>query len=179
MSRILVIDDEEEVREALKRRLEREGYQVHLADSQIQGIEAISGEGEPFDLIITDMLMETPESGIEIIKAAAERDVFTEVIVLTAYGNVANAVECMRRGAFDYIEKNIPGVDVYELLTIKVEQALQLREGARSAFSNLQQVGYGFPASGQAAKVWAKAAHRLSESEQRSPGRPRTSSKGD
>ena len=53
--------------------------------------------------------METAASGIAIIKAAAVQDVFTEVIVLTAHGNVPNAVECLKRGAFDYVEKNIPG----------------------------------------------------------------------
>ena len=51
-----------------------------------------------------------------MLQTALTTDVFSEVIVLTAYGNVANAVECMKRGAFDYVEKNIPGVDVFELL---------------------------------------------------------------
>jgi ActR/RegA family two-component response regulator len=51
----------------------------------------------------------------------------TEVIVLTAYGSVANAVECLKRGAFDYVEKNIPGVDVYDLLALKVERAMEHR----------------------------------------------------
>lgn len=160
MSKILVIDDEQEVREALKRRLEREGYEVSLADSQREGIEAIAEANEPFDLIVTDMLMETPESGIEIIKAAAERDVFTELIVLTAYGNVANAVQCMKHGAFDYIEKNIPGVDVYELLMIKIDQALERREGAVSTFRRLRRITRGIPEVEQSAKAWAKAAHK-------------------
>ncbi|MFA4016860.1 MAG: hypothetical protein RUDDFDWM_001971 [Candidatus Fervidibacterota bacterium] len=57
------------------------------------------------------------------------RDIFTEVIVLTAYGSIANAVECMKRGAYDYVEKNIPGVDVYDLLAMKVERALEERKG--------------------------------------------------
>ena len=46
---------------------------------------------------------------------------------MTAYGNVANAVECMRRGAFDYIEKNAPGVDAYEALADKLGQAMDRR----------------------------------------------------
>jgi DNA-binding NtrC family response regulator len=161
MSKILVIDDEKEVREALKRRLERDGYEVHLAGSRGEGVKAIAEANESFDVIVTDMLMETPESGIGIIKAAAERDIFTEVIVLTAYGNVANAVECMRHGAFDYVEKNIPGVDVYELLMMKIEQALDRREESQSTFRNIQQVVGGIPEAEQAAKAWAKAFHQF------------------
>src|SRR3712207_9439007 len=64
---------------------------------------------------------------MRVLEAALTYDLFTEVIVLTAYGNVANAVECMKRGAFDYVEKNIPGVDVYELIVLKVRQALERR----------------------------------------------------
>jgi FixJ family two-component response regulator len=66
-------------------------------------------------------------------------DVFTEVIVLTAYGNVSNAVESMRRGAFDYLEKNVPGVDVYELLALKIGQAMERRRTAVGTIRRLEQ----------------------------------------
>ncbi|MFZ4508952.1 MAG: response regulator [Fimbriimonas sp.] len=127
MPTILIIDDEAEVLNALRRRLERQGYTVVTADAPEQGIEKILGSNPPFDVIVTDMSLDKPSSGLEILQAAFVRDLFAEVIVLTAYGNVANAVECMRRGAFDYIEKNTPGVDAYEILTIKIEQAIELR----------------------------------------------------
>jgi len=65
--------------------------------------------------------------------------VFTEVIVLTAYGNVANAVECMKRGAFDYVEKNIPGVDVFEILSLKVAQALERRKMSLATLRKIEQ----------------------------------------
>ena len=124
MCKVLVIDDEEAVRGAVKRRLEREGYSVDTAESQAVGIEAIKSHRPPYDVVVTDMVMESSDSGLEVLQAALTTDVFTEVIVLTAYGNVANAVECMKRGAFDYVEKNIPGVDVFELLNLKLTQAL-------------------------------------------------------
>ena len=72
------------------------------------------------------------------MEGAVARDVFTEVIVLTAYGNVANAVECMKRGAFDYVEKNMPGVDVYELLCLKVQQAVERRRSAVDTVRRLE-----------------------------------------
>jgi DNA-binding NtrC family response regulator len=127
MPRILVIDDEEEVRSATVRRLQREGFELDQAASEAEGVEKINAAHPAYDLVVTDMSMEDPESGIKTLEAALTRDVFSEVIVLTAYGNIGNAVECMRRGAFDYVEKNIPGVDVFELLVMKINQALERR----------------------------------------------------
>ena len=142
MYRILVIDDEEEVRDAIARRLTREGYGVDQAGSQEEGIVQINAAEPPYDLILTDMVMEDPDSGVKTLEAALSRDIFSEVIVLTAYGNVGNAVECMRRGAFDYIEKNIPGVDVYELLILKINQAMERRRmslGALRRYADIAQ----------------------------------------
>lgn len=127
MCRVLVIDDEADVLLAVSRRLEREGYDVTPAANREQGVEKIQQAPELYDVIITDMSMEDPGSGLEVLKAALARDLFAEVIIMTAYGNVQNAVECMRRGAFDYIEKNQPGVDTFELLALKVNQALDQR----------------------------------------------------
>jgi len=139
LCRILVIDDEEAVRSAVKRRLERDGYAVDTAESQAAGIEAIKNQNPPYDVVVTDMVMESPTSGLEVLQAALTTDVFSEVIVLTAYGNVANAVECMKRGAFDYVEKNIPGVDVFELLSMKVEQALERRRSSVATLRKIEQ----------------------------------------
>lgn len=140
MYRILVIDDEEEVRHALQRRLQREGYQVDVAEGEADGIEKIRQASPAYDVVITDMAMENPDSGVRILEAALAHDLFSEVIVLTAYGNVANAVECMRRGAFDYVEKNIPGVDVYELLVLKIEQALERRRSAVNTLRRMEEI---------------------------------------
>lgn len=138
MCRILIVDDEQEVREAVQRRLEREGYKVSARPSESEGIAALHSAEEAFDIVITDMSMEDPGSGIRVLEGAVARDVFTEVIVLTAYGNVANAVECMKRGAFDYVEKNMPGVDVYELLCVKVQQAVERRRSAVETVRRLE-----------------------------------------
>ena len=138
---ILVIDDEEEARQSIQRRLQREGYEVETAPSQEEGIARIRDAKDSFDLVITDMLMEQANSGVEVLRAAVQRDLFTEVIVLTAYGNVSNAVECMKQGAFDYIEKNIPGVDPYDLLVIKVGQALERRKAALGTLRRLERAG--------------------------------------
>jgi DNA-binding NtrC family response regulator len=127
MCRVLVIDDEEGVLNAVRRRLERSGYQLQTASNAKEGVALIQQVERPFDVVVTDMSMDSPESGLEVLHASFSRDLFAEVIVMTAYGNVANAVECMRRGAFDYIEKNAPGVDAYELLAMKIDQAMERR----------------------------------------------------
>lgn len=139
MCKILVIDDEEAVRAAVKRRLERDGYEVNTADSQEAGIAAIESENPPYDVVVTDMVMEGTDSGVAVLQAALSTDVFSEVIVLTAYGNVGNAVECMKRGAFDYVEKNIPGVDVFELLSIKIGQAVERRRTSVATLRKIEQ----------------------------------------
>ncbi len=139
MCRILVVDDEDEVRMALARRLEREGYTVATAGGESEGLSALKETDRPFDIVVTDMNMGDPHSGVRILEGAVSRDVFTEVIVLTAYGNVANAVETMKRGAFDYVEKNLPGVDVFELIVLKVEQAAQRRRQSMQTVRRLEE----------------------------------------
>ncbi len=133
MYHILIVDDEEEIRDAVSRRLRREGFDVDQAGTQEEAVRAITEKQPPYDLILTDMVMQDPDSGVKTLEAALSRDIFSEVIVLTAYGNVGNAVECMRRGAFDYVEKNMPGVDVYELLVLRIKSALDRRQNSMHA----------------------------------------------
>lgn len=118
------------MRAAVKRRLSRDGYQVDEAENEEAAEQMILETQPSYDVVVTDMVMNSEQAGVSVLKAAVARDIFTEVIVLTAYGNVANAVECMKLGAFDYVEKNIPGVDVYDLLSIKVGQALDRRRSS-------------------------------------------------
>jgi DNA-binding NtrC family response regulator len=141
LGKILVADDEDDVRLSLERRLKRDGHVVQIAGSQAEAISLIEAAQMPFDVVLTDMLMESSNSGVEVLRAALTKDIFTEVVVLTAYGNVANAVECMKMGAFDYVEKNIPGVDVYELICMKIEQALERRRSALATVHRLEQFG--------------------------------------
>ncbi|HJN16286.1 MAG TPA: response regulator [Armatimonadota bacterium] len=129
-SKILLVDDEPDVRGAIERRLKREGFDIDMAASATEAAESIAAADPCFDVIIADMSMETENSGLDFLKAAFARDIFSEVIVLTAYGSIQNAVECMKRGAFDYIEKNIPGVEVLDLLVLKIQNAIEHRSSA-------------------------------------------------
>lgn len=124
------MDDEEAVRGAIKRRLMRDGLNVDDAEGETAAIEKMKAASAPYDIVLTDMVMENPDSGLNILKAALAQDIFTEVVVLTAYGNVANAVECMKHGAFDYVQKNAPGEDVYDMVSEKVNQAMLRRRSS-------------------------------------------------
>ncbi len=99
MGKILVADDEDDVRFSLERRLKREGHEAQVAASQAEAIALIDAAETPFDVVLTDMLMESPNSGVEVLRAALTQDVFTEVVVLTAYGNVANARRVHENGS--------------------------------------------------------------------------------
>lgn len=109
-NRILVADDEERIRMLLEAHLAAFGYDVDLAYDGSQALEKLkSGD---FDAVITDMNM-PGASGLEVILEA--RRLFgphLPVIVITAYGSVQNAVEAMRDGATDYLEKPFDMADL-------------------------------------------------------------------
>jgi nitrogen regulation protein NR(I) len=102
MPRILVIDDDDIVRDVLRTYITGIGFEVILASNGREGLRI--AKEDSFDLIITDIMM--PEiGGIEVLKELSLMNNTTPVLVITAYGTVQNAVEAMKLGAFDYITK--------------------------------------------------------------------------
>ncbi len=101
-SKILVIEDEKNMREILKILLDGEGYDVHVAKDGTEGLGCLNVD--IFDLIITDIKMPGID-GIQILKKAIEISPETLVIVITAFGTTESAVEAMKLGAYDYIHK--------------------------------------------------------------------------
>ncbi len=101
-AKILVVDDEESMREFLDIMLSKEGYSVRTADCYDRAIEILSGES--FDVVISDIKM--PEvSGIELLREIHTIDAGTAVIMITAYASLDSAVSALRQGASDYITK--------------------------------------------------------------------------
>jgi len=117
-SRILVVDDESLVREYLTEALTRIGHGVTSAEDGEAAVSRI--DSEDFDLIVSDLLM-PGIGGLEVLAHAGRRLPDTPVIILTAHGTIENAVEAMRRGAYDYLSKPIDN----ELLKLTVNRALQ------------------------------------------------------
>jgi len=102
--RILVVDDEQIIRESLSFILKKEGYNVEEAAN---GKDALAKhEANPFDIIITDI--EMPEmKGVDLLKQIRQRTPQTLVVIITAFGSVETAVQALREGAADYILKPI------------------------------------------------------------------------
>jgi len=120
--RILVVDDEENIREGLKTVLEMEGYEV---DTAIDGNEAINKiNTNVFDLVILDLKMPNLD-GYEFLNIVSKTDPYLPIIILTGHGSLQEAVELTKKGAFDYFLKP-PDID--KLLT-SINKALDLRRG--------------------------------------------------
>jgi len=102
MSKILVIDDERSIRNTLKDILEYEKYEVDLAEDGIKALEKI--KTNTFDVILCDIKMPGMD-GIEVLEKFVELTPDTPVVMISGHGNIDTAVESIKKGAFDYIEK--------------------------------------------------------------------------
>ena len=118
---ILVIDDEETMRDSCRQTLSRDGNRVEVADSGTKGL-AILGL-ESFDLVILDLRM-PGLSGMEVLKKIKQDDPEAMVIVITGYATVESAVEAMISGAYDFIPKPFTPVGLRAI----VKRALDRRE---------------------------------------------------
>jgi DNA-binding NtrC family response regulator len=111
--RILIIDDEEIIRESCRRVLEPAGYEVRTAKAGSEGLQLLA-EGKA-DLVLTDLKMPDID-GIEVLIKIKEDWPETQVIIMTGYGTVNTAVRAMKMGVFDYIEKPFSPDDLFSLV---------------------------------------------------------------
>lgn len=119
MAKILIIDDERSIRNTLKDILEFEKHQVVLAENGKVGLEQV--QTTIFDVIFSDIKM--PEmDGIEVLSALKSLEIEAPVVMISGHGNIDTAVECIKKGAFDFIEKPI---DLNRLL-ITLRNALDI-----------------------------------------------------
>ena len=103
MAKILVVDDDQGIREFLEIMLNREGYDVICADNAIKALNRCKKEN--FDLILTDLKMPKVD-GINFLKSVKDVCPETMVILMTAYASPETAVSAMNEGAYDYVEKD-------------------------------------------------------------------------
>jgi len=117
---ILVVDDEEAMRDSCRQALSGDGNKVEVAEDGAKGLAML--EKESFDLVILDLKM-PGLSGMEVLKKIKEHDTEVVVVVITGYATIESAVEAMRRGAYDFIPKPFTP----ESLRVVVERALEKR----------------------------------------------------
>ena len=116
---ILVIDDEEIMREILQTLLEREGYSVRLATNGSDGLDL--ARSLPFDAVIVDVMMPGID-GLQVLQELHKQDEELPVIMITAYASMENAIAAMKKGAFDYITKPFKNDEVLVVLRNAIER---------------------------------------------------------
>ena len=124
MSRILVIDDDQGVRDSMARMLRGAGYNVETAPTGEEGVAA--AKGNVYDVILSDMRM-PGISGLEVLKRLRDQHVDSAFIVMTGFGTVDTAVEAMKLGAVDFVQKPF----FRDELLMRVRSAADRRQLAR------------------------------------------------
>ncbi|MFO0659710.1 MAG: sigma-54 dependent transcriptional regulator [Polyangiaceae bacterium] len=138
MARILVVDDEEGVRSFVADSLSLDAHDVHVASGGQAALVLL--QRHAFDLVITDLKMPGVD-GLGVLRAARASKSIPEVILLTAVGSVESAVEAIKSGAFDYIQKPLESP---EALRAHVERALA-RRPSNNTRSDEIPLSYGDP----------------------------------
>jgi DNA-binding NtrC family response regulator len=126
--RVLVVDDEESLRHALAKSLRRAGYEVATAATGREGVDLFTEGG--FHAVVTDVRL--PDlSGLDIAALCTEVDPDVPVIVITGYGSLDSALEAMRRGARDYVQKPFEMADLLAILARETAHAEASRDERR------------------------------------------------
>ena len=138
--RVLAVDDEEVVCESIRRVLTGEGYEVETTTSPREGLERI--RREVFDLLLLDIKM--PEmDGIELLRAVRSISPETEVVIVTGYATIETAVEAVKLGAFDYLEKPVspPQLIVAAARALERKHLIDLTDRLRSELESRHKIG--------------------------------------
>jgi two-component system response regulator PilR (NtrC family) len=123
-SRILVVDDEQSLREFLEIFLRKQGHEVHMADGGQAAVDLIAA-GEEFDLVLTDLKMPSLD-GMGVLEAVKDAFPETQVLMMTAYASAETAIEAMKKGAYDYVQKPF-NVDEIAVVVAKGLEQRRLR----------------------------------------------------
>jgi two-component system response regulator FlrC len=146
MSRILVVDDEAGIREFLSDALEMAGHEVATAPSAEEAARVL--DKRSFDLVFTDLRM-PGKDGMWLLRKVRSEQPEVEVVVLTAHGSVDTAVEAMKLGAFEYLQKPIGGPDELCLVAARALERRRLRDAetrAERIDRGAPRLGHGDPA---------------------------------
>ena len=144
VGRVLVADDEEDVRSFLAEALERAGHEVSQVADGASALRAASEE--PFDVVLTDLRMPGID-GMTVVRTIRTEQPDVEVIVLTAFGDVASAVEAMKLGAFDYLQKPVSGpAAIRDLVAKALDRRVRLAAPTRPELARGVTMTFGAPA---------------------------------
>lgn len=103
--KILVVDDDVLICSLMHKRLSIADYEVEIAVNGMDALEKL--DDQYYDVVLTDVMMPGGVDGIGVLEAAKAHNIKTEVILITGYGTIDNAIEAMKKGATDYLQKPI------------------------------------------------------------------------
>src|SRR5450631_189006 len=146
-TRILIADDQPDVLEALRLLLKREGCKTDSVESPQQALQAI--ENHEYDLAIVDLNYSrdttSGQEGLDLLAKIQGVDSMLPVVVMTAWGSVDLAVEAMRRGARDFIQKPWENERLSSIVRLQLELSEALRRGQRLEAENALLRGDNLP----------------------------------
>ena len=122
---ILIVDDESEIRETLFEGLSNNGYAIFLAENGEGALRLF--DQRPFDLVVLDVKL-PDRDGIQVLDTIKNRSAETPVIMMSGYGTTQNAIEAMRKGAFDYLLKPFSMDVIKQRIQMALKQAVVRRE---------------------------------------------------
>jgi len=142
--RILIVDDEDVVRESLNQWFDSEGYTVNVASS---GKDALTTVAQAqFDLALLDIKMPAMD-GIELQQHLVDADPDLTIVIMTGYGTVETAVQALKQGAYDYVTKPIDPDELSRLVAKAIEhrrtkhEVVRLRENLQEIFPSKEAIG--------------------------------------
>lgn len=141
MAKILIVDDERSIRNTLKDILEVESYQVDVVESGIEALELIKENN--YDVVFSDIKMPQMD-GVELLQKIKVNNPETPIIMISGHGTIETAVDCIKKGAYDFIEKPI---DLNRLLIVvrnaldRTKQASEIRILKRKIDQRYEMIG--------------------------------------
>jgi DNA-binding NtrC family response regulator len=160
---VLIVDDERELRESLSHTLERLGYDPLLAETGEEALAMVQAEKAPrLRLVLLDVNL-PGMTGLEVLKKLRAHDPSVSVLIITAHGNIRDAVEAMREGAFNYIEKPVREQDILAAVqTVREARELAHQMGLQAPRITLES-GEEFVGHSQAMRAVFEVIHRLGQ----------------
>ena len=134
---VLIVDDDDAFRRLLVRRATRMGLNVADASNGSQAIALVHAAG--FDVVVADLYM-PEQDGLQVIKAAHEKDPDIQTIILTASATVETAVQALRNGAFDYLTKPLSSLADFELVLTRALELRRLRQENARLFQEVRRL---------------------------------------
>ena len=140
MSNILIVDDRDDILNSYKLGLEdaKLDWNILTAKNEAEAKKIL--EYKAIDVVITDLVMLTEKSGIDVLRIAKEKDALIMVIIVTAFERKLDRYQAFELGAFDCIARNTPGVKTIDEIIIKTKTAINLRELALAEIENQKKI---------------------------------------